>query len=648
MVGVVVAQVPAAAQNLATNPGFENGNTSGWSPFGPPTISVQSTQVHSGTYAALVQGRTSTWNGIAQSMSSVMQAGQLYSVSAFVRLPSGPNQTLQLTIKKTDAGGDQYSAVASGSVSSNGWLQLSGQYTLNISGSLTGLTLYVEMPSSATADYLIDDLSVTLNQTTPIGGTNGAVTVYWNDVHQKIEGFGASSAWRSTWNTAVADMFFSTNTGLGLSLLRTRITPTVGTVENSIMQMARDRGARVWSAPWSPPTNYKTANQGGVISVNGGGFNGTPANYQGYANQLAAYVVNMKNTYGVSLYALSMQNEPDYNTTNYESCVWNGQQIHDFVPYLSAALTASNVSGTKVIIPESESWGSGPGLYNTAMNDPAVAPLVSVLANHNYVGDNTAGDQNPPAVLPKYGKSLWETEVSTFGATFDGGITNGIYWARRIHSFLTIPEVNAWHYWWLSASGADNAGLASNSDVLAKRGYVLGQYSRFVRPNYSRVGVVTNSGPAMVSAYKEPLTGKFAIVAVNPASGTVTQTFTLNNFSSPTSVTPWVTSATASLAVQSSVAVSASEFTYQLPAMSVVTFVGQAGVTTPSLNLQISGGGLGATLNGEAGPTYNVQASTNFSNWQTVLSTNPTTLPVTVMLPAVSAPQQFYRVQLTP
>ncbi len=47
----------------------------------------------------------------------------------------------------------------------------------------------------------------------------------------------------------------------------------------------------------------------------------------------------MKATYGINLYALSMQNEPDVNTTNYESCVWTGQQFHDFIPYLATALS---------------------------------------------------------------------------------------------------------------------------------------------------------------------------------------------------------------------------------------------------------------------------------------------------------------------
>src|SRR4029077_2797477 len=132
-----------------------------------------------------------------------------------------------------------------------------------------------------------------------------------------------------------------------------------------------------------------------------------------------------------------------------------------------------------------------------------------------------------------------------------------LYWAKRIHSFLTVPEVNAWHYWWLAGSSAANSGLTDGSDTLAKRGYVLGQYSRFVRPDYYRIGTVTNSGTVLVSAFKDPVTLKFAIVAINAGNGVVTQAFNLNmsNASNVTAVTPWITSSTVSLASQSPVTV---------------------------------------------------------------------------------------------
>jgi len=92
VIGFVLQTGLAPAQNLVTNPGFESGNTSGWFAFGPPTLSVQTGQVHSGSYACLVTNRTSTWNGIAQSLVGVLQAGQNYDVSAWVRLVRAANQ----------------------------------------------------------------------------------------------------------------------------------------------------------------------------------------------------------------------------------------------------------------------------------------------------------------------------------------------------------------------------------------------------------------------------------------------------------------------------------------------------------------------------------------------------------------------------
>jgi glucuronoarabinoxylan endo-1,4-beta-xylanase len=413
-------------------------------------------------------------------------------------------------------------------------------------------------------------------------GQNPAATncvVDWNDVHQRIDGFGASSAWNSAMSAAQADLLFSTNNGIvytdnlgqrstnngiGLSLLRTRIAPGGTSVETNIMKLAVARGASVWSSPWSPDVQFKSNG-----NVNGGGFLGTPANDQAYASQLAGYAARMKSQSGVSLVALSIQNEPDANVTNYESCNWSAQQIHDFVPYLYAALAASNVGSTKIMLPESQNWQDYSNLAVTAMNDPNVAAQVGIIADHNYDG------ANGPANVTKnrYGKALWETEVSLLSGS-DSSIANGVYYAQRIHLFMTKAEVNAWHYWWLVAYGAGNEGLLDNNAALTKRLFAVGNYSRFVRPGFYRIGV-SNNALTSVSAYKDPVVGGFAIVAVNSASTTVTQRFDLANFTAG-SVMPWITSGSLSLAAQPTVAVNGSTFSYPLPAVSVVTFIGQA------------------------------------------------------------------------
>jgi len=450
--------------------------------------------------------------------------------------------------------------------------------------------------------------------------------VNWNDVHQKIDGFGASSAWNGSWTPAQADMFFSTNTGIGLSLLRNHIAPDGTTVETSIMQMARDRGAKVWSTTWSPPAAYKDSD-----TVNGGNF--LSAYNQAYANQLANYVLNMKNNYQVNVYAISVQNEPDYNTTSYESCIWNAQQFHDFLPYLYNALSNNGVASTKIMIAESSQWGFD--LTANSLNDLSTSNMVGILAAHDY--DYTVSPVNTG------GKPLWETEVSTFD-NFDGSMANGLYWAGQIHSFLTYAQVNAWHFWWLIPTGTDNEGLTDQSGNPAKRMYVLGNYSRFVRPGYYRIGV-SNNALTSVSAYKDPNSGGFAIVAINNNNTDLFQTFNLTGFTA-TNVTPWITSGSLSLASQPAVNVANATFSYDLPAMSVVTFVGKASPGVPAIAINRVGAQMGLTFNGPAGWNYTLLTSTNLSNCQPLLITNPPMMPVTWFDTNSISATRFYRVQL--
>jgi glucuronoarabinoxylan endo-1,4-beta-xylanase len=503
-------------------------------------------------------------------------------------------------------------------------------------------------------------------------------TVDWDTVYQRIDGFGASCAFSGrTWAQYTADIFFSTdnnvvysnksltasytNNGIGLSLLRSEVLP--GGVwsgsEVGLMQMANSYGVRNWSTPWSP-TNSFTSNG----SLYEGSYLGYGANATNlvYAQQLASYVYYMNDFFSIKLYALSIQNEPDYATYSEPSCLWNSQQIHDFTTNLYNAFVAAGVSSTKIMLPESANWTDHQGLAFDAMNDPNTAADVGIIANHDYVADNAVGDQTVPAVVPTYGKALWETEVATEGDAPDGSIHNAMYWATRIHLFLTVPQVNAWNYWWLITGNSDNAGLMLDGDIPTKRMFVVGQYSRFVRPNYYRVGVSTSGSGLLVSAFEETNSANFAIVAINTnVNIDISQTFNLTNFTAG-SVTPWITSSSQSLAPQSSVNASSGSFTYTIPAQSVVTFVGQATSYVPvvvppapaqpmftSINVSGGSGGSGGqitlVLTGPAGKTYTLLTSTNMVNWQTLYTTNPPSMPITLAFPHTSDGMRFYRIQ---
>ncbi|HEX5399565.1 MAG TPA: carbohydrate binding domain-containing protein [Verrucomicrobiae bacterium] len=655
IVGFVLHAGMAVAQNLAQNPGFEAGNTSGWFAFGPPAISVETSQVHSGAYACLVTNRTATWNGVAQSFVGVLQSGQTYNVSAWVRLAGGGSQTVQLTMQKTDGNPTSYAQIASASVSSSGWTQLSGQYTYNPSGTVTTLNFYAEVPSSTNASFYIDDVDFSGQTIVTNPPITGASVVDWNNLHQRIDGFGASSAWAGgTWSTSLADLLFSTNDnisysggtyhGVGLSLLRNRIAyagdtsadsvPT--TVETDIMKKAQARGARIWSTPWTPAAGFKGTNDiydSGIATgngINGGHYlgSGNNATNQAYASQLANYVVSMKNQ-GINLYAISIQNEPDASVTSYEACQWTGAQFHDFVTNLFAALAAKGVGSTKIITPESENWSDPHNLVGPALADPAVAAEVGIVADHNYVANNAVGDQTVPAAKSTpSGQAVWETEVALLSGS-DSGIANGVYWARRIYQYMTQAQANAYHYWWLTAS--DNGGLVVNS-APAKRLFTFGQYSRFVRPNFYRMNATSSQPSALISAYRATNSTAFAIVVVNTNAATnIIETFNLGHFTAA-AVTPWITSASLSLAPQPPVILTNASFTYEVPAMSVVTFVGQAAVAPGRIAIandshDSKNPAFVLTWNSTSGATYSIFRTNlldgSAANWPLLISGYP-------------------------
>jgi glucuronoarabinoxylan endo-1,4-beta-xylanase len=441
--------------------------------------------------------------------------------------------------------------------------------------------------------------------------SSGTAVIDYSNTQQRIDGFGASSAWMSgTLSAHDADLFFSTNYGVGLSLLRTRITPDGTTWEGNIAQQAQARGARIWSTPWSPPAIYKSTN-----SVNGGSFVSSTANYQGYASQLAGYVQTMTNTYGIQLYALSVQNEPDWEAP-WESCLWTSQQIHDFLPYLAAAMTARNVSATKIMIAEDANWKWD--LTTNSMNDTTTSNLVGILAAHNY-GSSAAPVTQFGTPCPK---PLWETEHSIDG---DESITNALRLAQEIHSFMTVAQANAYHYWWL-ISGGDGGIAGSNTYAPAKRLYAMGNYSRFIRPNFYRVGV-TNTTTALVSAYKDSVSSNYVVVAANNSAFPVNQTFVLTNIPALTNLTPWFTSATQSLAVAASFGVANGTFSVKLPPFTVVSYMTQPLPPLQFTSARVVGTNLvfTGTNGGIVGNQFYTLTSTNaalpLANW-TIIGTN--------------------------
>lgn len=455
-------------------------------------------------------------------------------------------------------------------------------------------------------------------------------TINWGTTYQSIDGFGGAplDAGTTPLTSAQADFFFS-QSGLGFSLARVRLFPSSAcsppacvavtggaTIEAAVLanaQLAYARGAKIWATEWSPPASMKDS---GVYS-GGGNFLGTAANYAALAAAQASFVTLMTGTYGIPIYAISPQNEPDISTV-YESCLWTAQQIHDYIPYLSAALAAAGYSSTKIMIDEDTNWQNN--LTTTAMNDAAVAADVGIIAAH-YYGGGYGNSINWGTSFSAANQRVWETEVSDF-STYDGSITSGLTYAAQIHQWLTVAQANAWHYWLLEGRNFnDNEALTDRYGNPAKRAYAMGNWAKFVRPGWVRIGT-TYSGGLLISAFRDLPGANFAVVVVNSGSSAL-QTISLSGAPSFASVTPWITSSTYSLVAQSPVPISSGSWTYTIPASSIVTFVaGQsisaAGVTNAaSYQPQISPGALATVF----GAGFSSATTTADAPWPTSAGT---------------------------
>ena len=422
-------------------------------------------------------------------------------------------------------------------------------------------------------------------------------TVDWTNVHQVIDGFGASDAFVGPLTAADLAFFFGTGTGqLGLSILRTGA-PNNGDMSGncttvnvgcagpyvSDMKAAIANGARVYSSPWTPPPAYKT---NGLNTCTGNAGLLT-SDYAAYATWLANYVKSLKTEEGITLYALSVQNEPN-ECLSYDSAFWTAAEIDTFVATNLGPTFAADGLSTLIYVPEGSGYNEM-SLGSTCATDPSCNKYIGGVVWHDYdanlTGTSTIAADPYPSDWPA-GNKYWQTEASCgsgFGPNFcqtgfNTDITDALDWAAVIDQRIAVDNANAWLYWWLvGLNSTDDQALVDSNGTTAKRAYMLGQYSKFVRPGYSRIDAThLPASGVSVSAYQNTATGALVIVATNYSASDVSQKFAITNAPAFSSITPWTTSGSLSLAKQTSVSVTANSFTYKLPALSITTLSAQA------------------------------------------------------------------------
>lgn len=414
----------------------------------------------------------------------------------------------------------------------------------------------------------------------------GDCAVQFEDIQQRMSGFGGSTAWAGGLKDELINELFSPTEGCGLTLVRMRIAPngTTGAGEIDIAKKAQALGASIWAAPWSPPGEWKDNN-----SVNNGGSL-LPSRYQDWADRLVSYVKDLQSQ-GVDLKWISAQNEPNW-TAEYESCRYTPEQITTFIgEYLGPSLERAGLK-TGIIAPEVINWGSLKPFGDAILNDPNAVKYCDVIASHSYGDEPTSSRGYPYNLVREKGKELWETEYGFDQFAGDESMTPGIAIAKQMHGQIVNGPVSAYHTWWIIPADGVN-GTASNGLVMRghviQRGYVMGNYSRFVRPGSYRISANDNPSDGIyVTAYRNDSLGQLIIVAINENASAIEQKFILDGIS-VSAITPWETSDEVKLTARNQIT-AGSSFSWSLPAKSVVSFVGSY---NPGLRLSIETTGRG-------------------------------------------------------
>ncbi len=385
--------------------------------------------------------------------------------------------------------------------------------------------------------------------------TRAAAAVNLTGIQQIIDGFGAATVWNGQLSDAEMDASFGNGTGqMGLTICRIRFDPSGpggadnDEISNSIK--AKARGAVILASVWSPPASMKDN-----TNTIGGSLNAS--SYAAYA----AWLSNEKSSFG-NIDIVSIQNEPNISV-NYESCNWTAAQLQTFCQN-----NAQNIGGS-VMMPEAYNFDVN--YSDPTLNNSTSASHIAYIGGHVY----GASPFNYTNAISK-GKKVWMTEHY-----YDpDDIGTCMTMAKEINDCMD-DNMNAYVWWYLKQP---NCNLINSGGGFNKKGYIMAQYSKFVRPGYQRVDATYNPSTGVyISAYKG---SKVVIVAVNQGSSSVSQDFTFQN-GTVTNLTRYTTSGSKSLNNDGTVTVTNNSFTAVLDAQSVTTFV-ETGSAVSSSSVSLS------------------------------------------------------------
>ncbi|MBX3241755.1 MAG: PKD domain-containing protein [Chitinophagaceae bacterium] len=378
---------------------------------------------------------------------------------------------------------------------------------------------------------------------------------------QVMEGFGGFGSQREGWSGGpfTSDAFVETMMDdLGISILRMNV-PTNFEQDNDnddpfVTDLAgfninnntpghdekladhipyliamKEKGLKILIASiWSPPVWMKHNNR--VNNVNEKNeappYTHTPDGntnqlrtdmYDEFAECCVAYIKIIKQTTGLDVYALSIQNEPRFSQF-YASCVYNGEALRDLIKVVGKRFRDEHIA-TRLFLPEDVGWYDGiRQLVDPVLADPEARQYVDILAVHGYANDGVLPG-SADAVTWKnmydwgapYNIPLWMTETSGYENTLDGAIAL----SRAMYIALKYGNASAWVFWTMSTTQLDAYSLMNANGVKSKRYYISKNFFRYIRPGAQRFQIESDNEHILPLAFHHEEHGVSTIIVIN-------------------------------------------------------------------------------------------------------------------------------------
>lgn len=294
---------------------------------------------------------------------------------------------------------------------------------------------------------------------------------------------------------------------------------------------------KVLASSWSPPGWLKT--NGDHTGQDSEGNPGTiiDGGYDDYAVYLREYLDHYDGTNGVyNVDYMSPVNEPAFPPEGPGS-YFTPEQLGELNVALSASLDGWE---GELLSPEESAYPTGvstvdylSSLSNSVTGWDSVDGVAAHFYNANITQMRDASAMNIP-YFNRGARPLYMTEITMFGAEYGDAMDLG----EHIHWWMTDLKSSMFLYWlafqWVTEFAGSLRGdvaLIGTSDTgeynLNKKYYVMGQYSKFIRPGWRRLNVTGGTSaqaaldgdtPIFVTTFASPDFDRSASVVVNRGS----------------------------------------------------------------------------------------------------------------------------------